>query len=264
MIAARIVKAGYTAVVIEEELIGGDCPFWAFVPSKALLHPQQALEEAKAVTGVKEKLDSSKGLDPKTVFARRVAFTSKWNDAERLVPLVEDSGADVVRGVASIAGFKKVPVETANGGDKIDLEAKLAVALCTGSVPVIPAIPDLAEANPWGPRQATSSSEVPEHFLVLGAGAVGCETAIVYASFGGKVTLVCNSPEILPRFDPEAGKIVRNGLVSLGVKVQMSAEATKVLREGGSGRVELYTGESIEASEILVAAGRKARTFNMG
>ncbi|KAF2098961.1 dihydrolipoyl dehydrogenase [Rhizodiscina lignyota] len=264
VIGARLVKAGYTAVVVEEELVGGDCPFWACVPSKALLRPLQALEEAKAVTGVKERLNSANGVDVHAVFARRDAFTSKWNDADRLVPLVENSGADLVRGVGRLTGVKKVSVQSGSG-DKIELEAKLAVALCSGSVPMIPNIPGLAEVNPWGPRQATSASEVPEHLIVLGAGAVGCEMSAVYASFGGKVSLVCIAPEVLPRMDPEAGKLVRGSLESQGVKIHLSTEATKVHREAnGSVKVELSTGETIQGTEILVAAGRKARTNDMG
>lgn len=169
--------------VVEEELVGGDCPFWACVPSKALLRPQEALAEARAVGGVRELLREKPSLDSDTVLKRRDAFTGSWNDGQVLVPMVEDSGAALVRGRGKLIGVKRVAV-TNEDGQRAELEAKYAVAICTGSEPIIPNIPGLKESNPRGPRQATSSSEVPKHLLVLGAGAVGTEMATVYASLG--------------------------------------------------------------------------------
>ncbi|KAG8160646.1 hypothetical protein KVR01_008910 [Diaporthe batatas] len=267
VLAARIVKAGLTAVIIEEQLVGGDCPFWACVPSKALLRPQEALAEAQAVSGVRELQGERSSLDADTVFKRRDAFTSSWNDGDVLIPMVENSGAVLVRGRGELVGVKRVAV-THENGERAELEAKHAVAICTGSDPVIPNIPGLKESNPWGPRQATSSSEVPKHLLVLGAGAVGTEMATVYASLGGQVSLVSRSAELLPKIDPEAGKLVREGLESQGVRVYVSTSVQAVSREEGTEgllTVQLSDGSTVTGvTQILAATGRKAKTSGIG
>lgn len=246
--------------------MGGDCPFWACVPSKALLRPQEALAEAQAVSGVRELQGEKASLDAGTVFARRDVFTSLWNDGEVLIPMVENSGATLVRGRGELIGVKKVAVTNENG-ERAELEAKHAVAICTGSDPVIPNIPGLKESNPWGPRQATSSSEVPKHLLVMGAGAVGTEMATVYASLGGQVSLVSRSAELLPKIDPEAGKLVREGLESQGARVYVSTSVESATQEGPDGAmtVQLSNGSSISGvTQILAATGRKANTSGIG
>src|SRR6266480_4510879 len=148
IIAARVIKAGMTAVIIENELVGGDCPFWACVPSKVLLRPHQALEEAQAVGGVKETLISSKGLDVEKVFESRDGHSTGWDDGKLLIPMVENSGASLVRGTGSLVGVKKVAVKS-HYGEEVILEARHAVAICTGSEPIIPDVPGLKEAKPW-------------------------------------------------------------------------------------------------------------------
>ncbi|KAE9382102.1 putative oxidoreductase [Stipitochalara longipes BDJ] len=263
--AARCVAQGLTAIVVERELIGGDCPFWACVPSKALLRPAEALEGARKIGGAKERLISADvGVDVQAVFQRRDAFTSRWEDTSLLVPLVERSGAVLVRGTGKITGEKKVVVD--NGTESVELEARHAVVLSTGSEPIIPKVPGLAEAKPWTPREATSSSIVPEHLVVLGGGVVGCEMATAYSSFGAKVTIVHKTTEILPRLDPEAGKLVRESLARRGVTTLLSTTITAVQRSspGGAVTVKLSSGESIIASEILVAVGRRPVTQNIG
>lgn len=253
-----------TAVIIENELVGGDCPFWACVPSKALLRPHQALGEAQAVGGVRERVNSSKGLDVEKVFESRDNHSMGWDDGKLLIPMVENSGTSLVRGTGSIVGVKEVAVQSQDG-KKIILEARHAVAICTGSEPIIPDIPGLKDAKPWTPRHATSSSKVPEHLIILGAGAVGTEMATAYASFGAKVSLVCSTPEILPKYDPEAGELVRKGLTSQGVEVYLSTKATSVNRETPeSVKVDLSNGKTISGTEVLVAIGRKANTIGIG
>lgn len=246
--------------------MGGDCPFWACVPSKALLRPQEALAEARAVGGVRELLREKPSLDADTVFKRRDAFTGSWNDDQVLVPMVEDSGAALVRGRGKLIGVKRVAVINEDG-QTAELEAEYAVAICTGSEPIIPNIPGLKESNPWGPRQATSSSEVPKHLLVLGAGAVGTEMATVYASLGAQVSLVTRGAELLPKIDQEAGRLVREGLESQGVRVYVSATVESVTREETKDflTVQISNGSTISGvTKILAATGRKAKTNGIG
>lgn len=252
--------------VVEEELVGGDCPFWACVPSKALLRPQEALAEARAVGGVRELLGEEPALDAGTVFKRRDAFTGSWNDGQVLVPMVENSGAALVRGRGKLVGVKRVDVTNRNGQRTV-LEAKHAVAICTGSEPIIPSISGLKESNPWGPRQATSSSEVPKHLLILGAGVVGAEMATAYASFGAQVSLISRGAALLPKIDREAGRLVKEGLESQGVRVYVSTTVDSVVREETEDylTVQLSNGSKISGvTKILAATGRKAKTSGIG
>jgi dihydrolipoamide dehydrogenase len=227
IIAASIFKAGLTAIIIEKELVGGDCPFWACVPSKAILRPNEALDEARAVSGVKEKLTEG-GVVVDEVFKRRDRYTRNFDDGAVLVPLVERSGAALVRGTGRIIGEKAVRVESLNV-ESIDLEARLAVAICTGSKPVIPHA--LKDAQPWTPREATSSSVVLGHLVIVGAGAVGIEMATAYNSFGAKVTLLSSIEEIISKIDPEGAQLVRENLISKGIDIFLSTTAVAATRE---------------------------------
>jgi pyruvate/2-oxoglutarate dehydrogenase complex dihydrolipoamide dehydrogenase (E3) component len=265
VIAARCVAAGLSAIVVERELVGGDCPFWACVPSKALLRPAEALQAARMVGGAKERLVSEDiTVDVDAVLRRRDGLTSRWDDTNLLVPMVERSGTTLVRGVGKITGIKKVSIE--NGGEIVELEARHAVAVCTGSEATIPDVPGLLEAKPWGPREATSSSIVPERLIIMGGGVVGCEMATAYSSFGANVTIVNASQEILPKVDPEAGKLVRESLTRRGVTVLLSTSIVSVQRSvpGGTVTVLLSNGETLTGSEILVATGRGVITHDVG
>lgn len=262
--AARVVKAGLSAVIVENELVGGDCPFWACVPSKALLRPEVAFDDAKAVSGVRERIDASKGLDVQSVFARRDMYTAGWDDSKVLIPLVESSGTVIVRGTGTVVGEKRVAVESYSG-EKAELEARHAVIVCTGSEAAMPNVPGLAETDPWGPRQATSSDTVPDHLIILGAGAVGCEMATIFASLGSKISIICSSGEILPKFDPEAGELVRKNMEKFGLTVYKSVTATSFSKDSaGKVKVSLSNGTSITGTQILLAVGRTPKTTGVG
>lgn len=170
----------------------------------------------------------------------------------------------MVRGFGKLVGEKKVQV-TSHHGESVQLEAKLAVVLCTGSSPVMPDIPGLKEADPWQPRDATSSSTVPKHLIVMGGGVAGAESATACSAFGSKVTVICTCPEILPRIDPEAGKVVREALEKKGVSVLLNTAVTKVERRASDKLVlELSNGDRLEGTELLVAAGRQANLEGLG
>ena len=261
--AERVVKAGLTALIIDNELVGGDCPFWACVPSKALLRPSEALDAANAVGGARERLINHK-VDTQAVFARRNEFTREWDDTKLLVPATLATGTDLLRGKAKLVGVRKVSI-TSNEGHEAEIFARHAVAVCTGSVPVIPSIPGLKEAQPWTPREATSSSIVPKHLVILGAGAVGCEMATAYSSFGSNVTVVTRSGEILSSVGREAGEAVRQGMEAHGIQFLLNATITRVDRaDDGVSVVTSSLGATIPASKILVATGRRPRTDDCG
>ena len=264
IIAGRVRKAGLSVVIIEDELLGGECPFWACVPSKALLRPQDALDEAKVVQGLKERINTAEGLDANQVFKRRDTYAHRFDDGDVVVPMVLGFGAAIVRGTGSLIGEKKVAVKSVTG-ERIELEARHAVIVGTGSEPVIPKIPGLAEAKPWLSRNATCSSVAPEHLIILGGGVVGCEMATAYVSLGSKVSLVCKRPLVLSRLDPEVGELVGKSFVSHGIDVYLSTGVEKVTRESdGTVKVEISGGKVLSGTEILVAAGRRARTADAG
>jgi pyruvate/2-oxoglutarate dehydrogenase complex dihydrolipoamide dehydrogenase (E3) component len=264
MTAMRATRGGLTALLIESELVGGECPYWACVPSKALLRPGDVLSAGGAVGGAREiTKDAKPVLDG--VWKRRDFFTKSWTDGAN-VKLMADHGVDVVRGFGRIAGVKKVHVQAWGSSERIEYEARHAVAVCTGSGPVIPrGIAGLAEAKPWTPREAVSASSVPAHLVVVGSGPVGCELATAFVGFGGQVTLVAGGGSVLRRFEPEAGRRVREGLREKGVDVKLGTEVVKVERKGdGRVEVELAGGEIVTGSEILVAAGRRPKTTDIG
>jgi dihydrolipoamide dehydrogenase len=270
--AARCVKAGLTALVIEKELVGGECPFWACVPSKALLRPPEALDDARHVTGAREKLvNGDAKVNPAAVFARRDEYAAGWDDSKHLVPMVENSGTHLVRGVGRITGVRKVNVSLHIEGQEpqsIGLVARQAVIVNTGSQASIPDIPGLRDAKPWTAREAASSSFAPSTLFIMGGGVVGCEMATIYQKLGSNVVLASRSDELLPRLDFEAGKLVRERLVKLGAEILTSTAVTKVNRlEDGSLTIEVESAgqtKSYTASEILVATGRIPTTQNIG
>lgn len=222
----RLVREGISCLIIESELVGGECPFWACAPSKALLRPQEALSSTASVGGARERLQFDHGVEVPSTFRRRDGFTGAWDDLGHFVPAIESAGGHVTRGHAKILAPKKVEV-TPHVGDPVELEANLAVVIATGSEAVMPDIPGLLEANPWTPRDATSSKFVPEHLIVMGGGAVGAEMATAYLSFGAKITLVHSSPEILPAIDAPAGKLVREALEKSGAVVRVRTRIKK-------------------------------------
>jgi dihydrolipoamide dehydrogenase len=162
------------------------------------------------------------------------------------------------------AGVKKVRVESPDG-ESVELDARHAVAVCTGSEAMFPDIPGLKEAKPWTPREATSSSVLPKHLIIMGAGAVGCEMATAYSWFGAKVTVIAITEEILPRFAEQAGKIVRENLSSRGVVFHLATKVTAAKRtKKGSVEITMENGVTVSGDEVLVATGRKPSTGDVG
>ena len=228
------------------------------------LRPKQStspdLDTASGIAGAREALQPGKPLDPRAVFARRDTFTGGHSDKPLLVPMMESAGVFMARGVGSIAGAKKVRITPSDGSPPIIVEALRAVIIATGSEPLYPNIEGLKEADPWTPRDATSSSTVPEHLIVVGAGAVGTEMAFAYASFGSKITLIGGGEEIIPSVDPRAGAIVREALMALGATVRTGSRVVEVSQKDEVVTVKLAGGDVFTGTEILLAAGRKPKS----
>ncbi|MGO1833794.1 PF00070 family, FAD-dependent NAD(P)-disulphide oxidoreductase [Actinomycetales bacterium JB111] len=253
-VADYATRRGLRTVIVEKDLVGGECSYWACMPSKALLRSGHALRAASRVAGAKEAVDG--GVDPDAVFARRTSFTSSWDDSGQET-WVESAGIDLVRGTARLVGPGRVEV-----GDR--LLCARAVALATGSVPVLPRIPGLESAKPWGTREATSAASVPPRLVVLGGGVAGCELATAFATLGSRVTLLSRST-LLGREEDFAGEAVEEGLRGLGVDVRIGAAPASVDRaDDGTVTVTLENGEVLEADEILVATGRRPARAGLG
>ena len=258
-VADRAVQGGLTAIIVESELVGGECSYWACMPSKALLRSAQALRAAQHVGGASQAVTGT--LDVRAVFDRRDSFTSNWSD-DGQVQWLDSAGIDLARGHGRLTGEREVTVTDADGATRV-LRARHAVAISTGSDAVIPPIDGLRAANPWTSREATSAEELPESLAVIGGGVVAVEMATAYATLGSKVTVIARSG-LLGGMEPFAGERVAAGLKELGVDVRTGTGTTSVRRGDAGVTVTLDGGEEVTATEVLVATGRSPRSGDIG
>ncbi|HQI65244.1 MAG TPA: NAD(P)/FAD-dependent oxidoreductase [Rhodoglobus sp.] len=256
-VADRAVQGGLTALLIESELVGGECSYWACMPSKALIRSGMALRAAQRLQGAKQAVTGD--LDVAAVFARRTVFTHDWDDASQ-VTWVDGAGISLLRGHARLTGEKRVSV-TAADGSVTDVIATHAVVISTGSDPLLPDIPGLVEANPWTPRDATSATSAPDSLAIIGGGVVAVEMATAYASFGTAVTIFARSG-LLQGQEDFAVELVTAGLAGLGIDIRRASPTLVERTESG---VTVHAGDdSVTASEVLVATGRTPRTTDIG
>ena len=253
--AGRIADGGLRVAIVEGNLVGGECSYYACMPSKALLRPAEALAEVRRVGGAAEAVTGK--LDPVAALARRDEVIHDLDDSGQL-PWLEDRKIELFRGHGALDGERRVKV-----GDDM-LGARRAVVIATGSSAAIPPIDGLAEARPWDNRQATTSKRVPESLVVLGGGPVGVEMAQAWRSLGAEVAVIETMDRLLPTEEPFAGQQLSDSLGEAGVEVRTGATAVGV--RGGNHRVtvELEGGEAVSGEELLVAIGRRARTDGIG
>ena len=257
-VADRAVQGGLTAAIVEKELVGGECSYWACMPSKTLLRSGIAMRAAQNVAGAAQAVTS--GLGIQQVLDRRNRVVSNWSDKGQ-VSWLENAGIALLRGHGQITGIKAVKV-TQNDGTSKDYNAKHAVVVATGSDAFIPDIEGLKDVSPWTSREATSSQKVPESLVIIGGGVVACEMATAYATFGSKVTVI-ERRTLLAGAEPFAGELVAEALKELGADVRLGVSPVRVTRSGKV-KVDLTDGSTIEAAEILVATGRTPRTKDIG
>ncbi|MEP7764271.1 NAD(P)/FAD-dependent oxidoreductase [Sanguibacter sp. 25GB23B1] len=259
-VADRAGRTGLSVVVVEQELVGGECSYWACMPSKALLRPGAVLAAARAVPGAAEAVTGQ--IDRAAVLARRSSFTSHWDDASQ-VEWLDGAGIALVRGAARLTGPKELEVTSDDGG-VLTLTARHAVVVATGSEPVIPEIDGLARSAPWTSREATSVEDVPATLAILGGGVVGVEMATAFADLGTHVTLIVRGDGLLSGFEPFAGEAVAASLKELGVDVRLGTQVVEAHREEGGVHLRLTTGSVLVAEQVLVATGRRPATADLG
>jgi len=261
-VAERTCAAGLRVAVVEQELVGGECTYWACVPSKALLRPVIAVSDARRVDGARQAVDGS--INTAGVFGRRDRYVTNWDDSGQ-ADGVKGIGADLARGHGRLAGPRRVAVSTPDG-DEVMLTARHAVAICIGSRAALPDLPGMAQARPWTNRRATDSSDVPNRLAVVGGGGVAVEMATAWQGLGSAVTLLARRSGLLPRMESFAGELVGRGLTEAGVDVRIGVSVAKLRRPDAAGPVtlELDDGSELEADEVLFATGRKPLTDDIG
>ena len=258
--------SGRTAAIVEKELVGGECSYWACMPSKALLRPVEVVDAAGALAGVRGAT-----LDVAGVLKRRDQFTHDHDDSSQ-VEWARSAGIDVVRGRARITGTRELTVDTADGERVIT--ANQAVVLATGTNVQIPPVPGLREALPWTSRDATNLHEVPSKVAVIGGGVVACEAAVWLRALGAEVTMLVRGKALLARSEPFASALVAERFAELGIDVRFGVDVERVSRKSaadtGEGRVHggpvdlVAGGETLVVAEVVVAAGRVPATENLG
>jgi pyruvate/2-oxoglutarate dehydrogenase complex dihydrolipoamide dehydrogenase (E3) component len=248
---SRLNRQGLTVALAERELIGGECAYWACVPSKTLLRPPETRSEAERAAGV---------AAPELAWpevARYRDWMIRHLDDTHQVDGYRDSGVDVYKGEARIAGPERVEVD----GQTLETER---IVVATTSDPRVPPIDGLKDAGYWTNREATTLSEVPESIVILGGSAVGVELGQFMRRFGASVTIVEAAERLMPREDPAVGELMAQSLRDEGVDVHLGAQPAAVRRRDGERVVRLGDGQEVSGRELLVATGRAPRVHGIG
>ncbi len=257
------VRGGLSVAIVESELVGGECSYWACMPSKALLRPGEVLDMARRVPGAAEAITGS--IDVEAALGRRDAMAANWDDSGQ-VEWLTGAGVDLLRGHGRLAGERRVEV-TDGEGIGTTYEAAKAVIVATGTGAAIPPVPGLREIASWDNRDITAAKEVPRRLLVVGGGVVGVEMAQAWKWLGvEEMTVVEMAPRLLPREEPFVGEELQAAFERMEISVLVDTALTAVEREGADGPVTATIGEdqTLVADEILVAAGRRPLTDDIG
>jgi dihydrolipoamide dehydrogenase len=265
-VADLAARGGLAVGLVEHELLGGECTYWACMPSKALLRPGDALDALRRVPGAAPAVTGT--IDVADALARRDALAAHWDDAGQ-VAWLKNAGVELIRGHGRIAGERRVDVTTTDGTLQ-RFEVRRSVVVATGSSATRPPIPGLSEVETWDNRDVTTAKDVPRRLLVIGGGVVGVEMAQAWKWLGTEeVTIVELAPHLLPREERFAGEELAKSLTRIGITVHTSASTTAIGGDGDgpiTATVELVGGDivDIEADEVLVATGRRPNSGDIG
>jgi pyruvate/2-oxoglutarate dehydrogenase complex dihydrolipoamide dehydrogenase (E3) component len=253
--AGQLAEGGLRVAIVERERVGGECDYWACIPSKTLLRPGEALEAAREAPGAREAVSGA--LDPRAAFEWRDFMVAGYNDASK-VSWLDSSGIELLRGAARIVGPGRVAVGDGEHGAE-------HVVIATGSDPVMPPIPGLADADGvWTNREVTGLRSVPRRMLVLGGGPVGVEMAQAVHRMGASVALVEGQDHVLPREPKPLGEALGGALAAEGIELCFGQYASAVRRDGGDYVLEFPERDELRGDRLLVATGRRPRTDGLG
>ncbi len=255
-LSLRLLDAGLDVVGIEASLVGGECAYWACLPSKMMIRAANLLQEARRVNGMAGKAEVTPDWD---LLAKRVRteVTGDWDDSIA-VERFEQHGGRLVHGRGKLTGPRTVVV-----GDK-RFRARRGIVIATGSKPAIPPIPGLAEVDFWTTHDVIQAQRLPKSIIVIGGGAVGCELGQVLARFGADVTIVEASDRILPGEEPEASEVVQTAFAAEGIDVHTGSAAQRVESRDGSIVVTLGGGTELASERLLIATGRAVDLRGLG
>jgi pyruvate/2-oxoglutarate dehydrogenase complex dihydrolipoamide dehydrogenase (E3) component len=253
--AGALADGGMRVAIVERQLVAGECSYWACIPSKTLLRPGEAVQQAREAPGAAEAVNGK--LDAAKALAWRDYMVSDYDDSGQ-VKWLEDTGIDLLRGVGRIAGPGRVAVD----GEEHETER---IVIATGSDPVFPPVEGLDGLDGvWTNREATGLKEVPEHLIVLGAGPVGVEMAQIVRRLGAEVTLVENADRPIAREAKPAGEALQKALVAEGLDVRCNHRANRAEQVDGGYRLSFENGDSVDGDKLLVATGRRPRLDGIG
>jgi pyruvate/2-oxoglutarate dehydrogenase complex dihydrolipoamide dehydrogenase (E3) component len=255
VVSGLLAKRGHEVAIIESGLVGGECAFYACMPSKALLRPAEALAEVRRVPGAAEAV--TRGLDVAAALARRDEVIHHLDDSTQL-PWLKERGVTLIRGHARLDGERYVRV----AGERH--EARRAVVIATGSGAAIPPIEGLAQAQPWTSREVTTAAAIPSSLLVLGGGVVGVEMAQAYSELGSTVCILEAADRLIAKEEEFAAKELQQAFEERGIELRLGVEVKRVERIGPIVRATLGDASTVEGEEILVAVGRRPLTDDLG
>jgi dihydrolipoamide dehydrogenase len=248
--AGALAQGGLRVAVVERELVGGECSYWACIPSKTLLRPGEAVHGARGAT-------ANAQVDIEAALGWRDFMVSDYSDAGQEQWLA-DRGIDLLRGVGRLAGRGVVEIGSVR-------QTADHVVLATGADPFVPPIPGLRDLDGlWGTREATSLKEVPRHLVVLGGGAAGVELAQATHRLGAEVTIVESAERVLPREPTQLGEALGDVLRRDGIELALGVQAASARRDGDVYVLVLENGREVRGDRLLVATGRRPRVHDIG
>lgn len=250
-VAKRLAQAEMRVAMVESELVGGECPFWACIPSKTLLRPVEVVSEARHAAGL-----SPPSVSWPEVSEYRDYMNSGLDDSQKSAAF-EKMGIEIIRGEGRIAGPGRVDV----GGESLDTER---IVVATGSVAAIPDLDGLTGVEYWTNREATSFHEVPQSTIVLGGGPVGIELGQLLGRYGSQVTIVEAADRLLAREHPRVSEMLAGLLEAEGIGIRTGVQAKQVQSSGGEARVTLSDRSVLQADRLIVATGRRPRVEDLG
>ena len=250
-VAGRLADAGMSVAMVESELVGGECPYWACMPAKTLLRPVEAVGAARRVPGVTAGIESWD-----QVLGFRDDVTSDLDDA-RKAALYTDRGVTIIRGHGRLAGPGRVEVD----GHAYSTQR---VVIATGSATAPPPIDGLEASGYWTNRETMALTAVPDSTAVLGGGPVGIELGQMLSRYGSRVSVIESGERLLAGEEPEVGELLARRLADEGVDVRVGADVTRVVRDGERVRLRFAGGTELEVDRLVVATGRRPRVEDIG